>query len=173
MRKVIYAMLLGLLLPEVSHADEIATKDWVVNLNSRHQLQLCNSYAQDTVYLCLEFYRDEYKTEYSSGVGLSDESGGRTSIPVTLGYRNYLSSNGVREFLDGAITYSHPSTSTGSREDSVYTSMELAYGWEKSLSDSFTIEGVIGLGVSHSESSSLKSTSFSIPTTKIVLNYYF
>lgn len=97
-------------------------------------------------------------------------------IFVEAGYRRYLGDNNLKFFIDGSVAYAHPSESSSTNISSsspVFTGFMLAYGVEKYLSNSFSVEGSAGIRIGHTENDTSKHTSISLPAARLAVNYHF
>lgn len=150
-------------------ADESGERVWVAGVGS-DGLMLRRNLSDDGALLLGVYYSG---SDFSADVG----TGKSLYLRIEAGYRKYMDNDDLRSFLDTSVMYAHPSSSTTgnvySGEDPVYTGLIVAYGLEKHLSEAFSIEGSIGVRVTHIEDSSSKQTAVSAPISHVAVNYYF
>ncbi len=151
-------------------AEESGVKVWAASVGS-NGLLLRRNLSDDSALLFGIYYSG---SDWSSEIASSKDS----YLSVEAGYRKYLGADELRDFIDGSVMYAHPSsTQSGNISnlggDPVYTGLMVTYGLEKNLSESFTIEGSVGVRVTHSEDSFSKQTNVSFPISRVAVNYYF
>jgi hypothetical protein len=175
MRKLVETLMLGLILLSVlnASASEAENKEWALSIGAgaSSDLLIRKQLSEDGALI--------FGVAFSTGESsLSSSKFKHSSIPVQVGYRNYFrGGNGVEQFMDGIVSYVHPSTTVDdpavSSNDPVFVSLRLAYGVEKFLSDTFSIEASAGVYVGRLENSDAVDTSYSLPSVRLAVTSYF
>jgi hypothetical protein len=175
MRKLVITLVLGLALVSVSNAsaNESEKNEWALSIASS-DLLIRKQISEDGALI----FGVAFSTGESSLSSSSSSKFKHSSIPVQVGYRNYFrGGNGVEQFMDGVVSYVHPSTTVDDpavfSNDPVIVSLRLAYGVEKFLSDTFSIEASAGVSVVRLENSDYVDTSFSLPSVRLAVTSYF
>jgi len=112
-----------------------------------------------------------YGANYSLSEDDFDSNGSDTThdLSVIIGHRVYLNNKGMRSFIDGAVNVSHKI----SDRDYTYYRVSTVYGIESFISDEVSIEGSVGVALSHYDGKGYNSTSLTGPFGRFSMSYYF
>ena len=120
---------------------------------------------------------DKHKLFYGVGYSVNKANFPRNktthqAMSLKIGHRYYITQASIKNFLDSSLSYTYFTGGENSDDPRDYD-LNFLYGLEKFISNEFSLEGSVGLGIQYSEYSSGSAIGLSTPIAKIAINYYF